>query len=178
MLSLLVPSTLLFADPSRAGDVAQRKSKRVAPIVQVDEGGEAVDVVEPAEPKGHAPDKKTLAAIEKALLQPMKNFESKRSKYSRAGPPPSDRRVRVLDDEMQKDQKGETFVAFTVDARYGRGEHAEWNPDEITGCAYPSSGKVYVQLGDTWRTASFYAGKKSSEAPEHVCRSSTTLAAK
>lgn len=176
MLSLLVPSTLLFADPSRAGDVAKKMGKRAMPLVQIDEPSADVDVAD--EPKGRAPDKKTLAAIEKTLLGPMKTFESKRSKYSRAGPAPSDRRVRVLDDEQQKDQKGDAFVTFTVDARYGRGEHAEWSTDEITGCAYPESGKVFVQIGDTWRTAGFYAGKKSSEAPDHVCVSSTTVAAK
>jgi hypothetical protein len=118
-----------------------------------------------------AVEKKTIAVVEKSVLAPLKKSEEKRSKFSRARMPPTERRVRVLDAEKQKDASGAVFVTFAVDERYGRGADASWSQNEIEGCVYDDTDEVFVKVGDTWRPGAHLVGKKVKPAPTHVCQS-------
>jgi hypothetical protein len=91
--------------------------------------------------------------VEDGLVKPLTELESHR--FSRARPPPRERRVRVLQPTAALDKGGRPFVSFAVDVRFG----AEWHENDILGCAYTGSGDLYVKRGDTYRPASFLLGK-------------------
>lgn len=114
--------------------------------------------------------------VKQQLLVPLKLQEDKRSRFSRARLPPSDRRVRVLDSTAKKDKVGNTFVRFAVDGRYGLAamsaakSEADWTQNEIRGCVYADSGEIFVQYGkQQFRDASVMLGKKTKPAAEHIC---------
>ncbi len=114
--------------------------------------------------------------VKQQLLSPLKVQEDKRSRFSRARLPPSDRRVRVLDGAAKKDKMGNTFVRFAVDGRYGLAamsaakSEADWTKNEIRGCVYADSGEIFVQYGkQQFRDASVMLGKKTKPAAEHTC---------
>jgi hypothetical protein len=77
------------------------------------------------------------------------------SRFSRSRPPPRERRVRVTQTTLSRDPHGREFVPFAVDVRYGAGE---WQAD-VTGCAYRSSGNLFVQRGEAYFPASVLLGK-------------------
>lgn len=87
------------------------------------------------------------------LVKPLADFESRR--FSRARPPPAERRVRVTQSTTSLDASARPFVSFAVDVRWG----SEWQEDDIVGCAYTGSGKLFVKRGDEYRPASFLFGK-------------------
>ena len=107
--------------------------------------------------------------IQHNLLAPLAAREKGRSRYSRAGPPAVERRLRMLDETPIADAKGARFQTFTVDARYGLGK-GTWDKGEITGCVYPASGEVYVKVGNGYRGAGVLLGKNMPVMPPHVCR--------
>jgi hypothetical protein len=94
--------------------------------------------------------------VQNGLLKPLADVESHR--FSRARPPPRERRLRVLQTTATLDKNGGSFVPFAIDVRFG-GE--EWHENDIVGCAYTGSGNIFVKRGDTYRPASFLLGKNS-----------------
>lgn len=85
--------------------------------------------------------------------------------------PPSERRVRILDKNPQRDSVGEPFVRFAVDSRDGWDDSndAHWNHAVITGCAYPERGQVFVKRGTAFHPATAALGKKTKPAPSLTC---------
>lgn len=109
--------------------------------------------------------------VQDKLLTPLAKQESMRGRFSRARPPPAERRVRMLDAAPVADEKGAAFVGFAVDARWGRGDEP-WNENVISGCVYPETGEVFVRYGKRFRNAAALFGKTSELAAEHVCHAS------
>ncbi len=112
------------------------------------------------------------ALVQRVLVKPLAAKEAKRGRFSRAMQPPTARRVRVTDTVAQADAKGQAFLRFAVDARYGfelDGEHAPWKEAVLTGCAYPTTGAVFVASGDRHRPAELLLGKSVGPAEAHVC---------
>jgi hypothetical protein len=93
--------------------------------------------------------------VEDGLVRPLAQQESHR--FSRARPPPRERRVRVLQTTATPDKSGRPFVSFAVDVRFGE----EWQENDIVGCAYRASGDIYVKRGAEYRPASFLLGKNA-----------------
>jgi len=92
--------------------------------------------------------------VEDGLVKPLALFESR--SFSRSRPPPRERRVRVLQTTATLDKNGRSFVPFAIDVRFGADE---WRENDIVGCAYTGSGKLFVKRGDEYRPASFLFGK-------------------
>jgi hypothetical protein len=107
--------------------------------------------------------------VQAKLLQPLKKRDDERSRFSRARMPPSERRVRVLDVEV--DTTGATFVRFAIDTRGGIKQ--TWQPDTIVGCAYPERGAVFASITNKpnaeVRDAAVLLGKKGTKAPDATC---------
>jgi len=97
-------------------------------------------------------------------LQPLAARET--SRFSRARPPPHERRVRVPQATPSRDKQGREFVAFAVDVRFG----GDWQENDIVGCAYRGSGALFVKRGDAYFPAAFLFGKSVDRAPG-VCES-------
>jgi hypothetical protein len=114
-----------------------------------------------------------VMTIERDLLAPLAKKDRQRSKFSRSEPPPDERRVRIPDPAPAKDARGEEFVAFTVDVRFGEDE---WSRDEFSGCVYPRGGAIYVKFGEAYRAAAFLLGKEAPYAPEGVCKKPAAIA--
>ncbi len=104
----------------------------------------------------------TQRRVEDGLVKPLADLES--HSFSRARPPPRERRVRVLQTTVTLDAAGRGFVPFAVDVRFG----GDWRENDIVGCAYPAGGNVYVKRGDGYRPASFLLGKNDA-AVAGVC---------
>ena len=125
--------------------------------------------------------KTAVALVTDQVVQPLAAKDDKQSKFSRARLPPSERRVRVLDEQPQQDSTGETFVTFAIDTRHGwggeKGESA-WTKAAITGCAYPSRGEVFIKRGKAFHPAAAAVGKKTKAAPEATCRGATQVSAR
>ena len=85
------------------------------------------------------------------------------SRFSRARPPPHERRVRVLATTATPDKAGRPYVPFAVDVRFAGG--GEWQKNDIVGCAYPKTGELFVKRGDGYRPAAFLFGEKAAPAP-------------
>lgn len=87
--------------------------------------------------------------------------ELRDSPFSRVRPPPREQRVRILKATPTSDRSGHKYVPFVVDGRFSSGE---WRED-ITGCVYRASGKIFVKRGDAYRPADFMLGKKVDPVP-------------
>jgi hypothetical protein len=94
--------------------------------------------------------------VDEALVKPLAQAQGKR--FSRARPPPRERRVRVTQATALRDASGRAFVPFAVDVRFG----SEWQRDDIVGCVYRESGDVFVKRGDAHRPAAFLLGKDAA----------------
>ena len=101
--------------------------------------------------------------VQDGLVKPLASFQSR--VFSRQRPPPRQSRVRVLQTTATLDKNGRPFVPFAVDVRFGSDE---WHENDIVGCAYRGSGKLYVKRGDEYRPASFLFGK-NEDAVAGVC---------
>ena len=101
--------------------------------------------------------------VQDGLVKPLVQLES--HSFSRSRPPPHERRVRVLQTTATLDGNRRAFVPFAIDVRFGS---AEWHENDIVGCAYKGSGKLYVKRGDGYRPASFLLGK-NEDAVAGVC---------
>jgi hypothetical protein len=110
------------------------------------------------------------------LLEPLKNKEDKRSRFSRAVLPPQARRIRILDNTLRTDGRGQPFVSFSIDESRGfsgSGDKdladAHWLQDAITGCVYPQTGKILVRRGTVYYSSSILLGQQTPIAPPDVC---------
>ena len=97
--------------------------------------------------------------VEEALVKPLAQAQGKR--FSRARPPPRERRVRITQSTPLRDARGRAFVPFAVDVRFG----SDWQRDDIVGCVYRESGDVFVKRGDAHRPAAFLLGKDAQPVP-------------
>ena len=125
--------------------------------------------------------KSTVSLVTERLIQPLAAKERDQSKFSRARLPPSERRVRVLDEKPQQDSAGDTFFSFAVDARHGWADDdgdASWQKAAITGCVYPSRGEVFIKRGKAFHPAAAAVGKKTKAAPERTCHAATQISAR
>jgi hypothetical protein len=98
--------------------------------------------------------------VQGGLVKPMVDNENHR--FSRARPPPRERRVRATDTTATIDKNGRSFVRFAVDVRFGS---SDWKENDIVGCAYLGSGDLYVKRGEAYRPASFLLGKNEDPVP-------------
>jgi hypothetical protein len=113
--------------------------------------------------------------VEKQLVKPLADKESRRSRFSRAYLPPQARRVRVLDRQRSTDGRGAEFVAFAVDERSGvlagpAADDSGWRKDAIVGCVYPTRDETFVKRGDKFFRAGLLLGQKTPAADDTVCR--------
>ena len=108
------------------------------------------------------------ALVQRKLIEPLKKSESRRSRFSRGAPVAVERRLRVIDAQVQTDAHGRSFVRFAVDARYP-GEQRSWSESALTGCAYPADGRVFVQAGSQYVPASAILGEDAAPVSD-VCR--------
>lgn len=103
-----------------------------------------------------------------AVLKPLSAQEDKRSRYSRAAMPPSERRVRVIEAKLL-DKNGRAFTTFAIDKRYGFEADEAWIENEWVGCAYLDSKDVFLKRGDEYRPASFLLGKRTEAISDDLC---------
>lgn len=99
------------------------------------------------------------ARVQKGLVEPLAEKQSKDSRFSRARQPPSERRIRIVQASVSHDKQGRAFVPFAVDMRYD----SEWR-DDITGCVYRGTEEIFVKRGDEYRPAAFLLGKRVGPA--------------
>ena len=111
----------------------------------------------------------TASLINAKLIQPLVAKEENQSKFSRARPAPSERRVRA-EDKPQQDSAGNSFFAFSVDTRRGwSDDESAWTKDAITGCVYLDRGEVFIKRGKVFHPAAAAIGKKTKAAPSGTC---------
>jgi hypothetical protein len=96
----------------------------------------------------------TQQRVEAGILKPL---AQRSSRFSRLAPPPQEQRVRVTQPTVSRDPQGRDFVPFAVDFRFG---DSHWQTDDIVGCAYRASGKLFVKRGDAYFPAAVLLGKK------------------
>ena len=107
--------------------------------------------------------------VKTGLLGPLAAQDANQPRFSRMRPPPRERRVRVTQSTATPDKSGQQFVPFAIDVRWG----SDWSENDITGCAYPSTGKLFVKIGNDYRPAEFLLGK-SAEPVAGVCQAAST----
>lgn len=110
--------------------------------------------------------------VQKVLIQPLISKENVRSRFSRAMLPAPRRRVRVVDESAQRDAEGQVFYRFAVDTNPGFVGGDDWDENQMTGCAYPASGKVFVLRSDTHFPSALMLGKRVPAAEKHICHAS------
>ncbi len=104
------------------------------------------------------------------MIQPLVAKEENQSKFSRARPAPSERRVRVLDEKPQQDSAGNSFFTFSVDTRRGwSDDESAWTKNAITGCVYLERGEVFIKRGKAFHPAAAAIGKKTKAAASGTC---------
>ncbi len=103
--------------------------------------------------------------VKTGLLEPLVAQDAKQPRFSRMRPPPRERRVRVTQATATPDKSGQPFVPFAIDSRWG----ADWQENDIVGCAYPKTGALFVKIGDSYRSADFLLGKAAEPVPG-VCQ--------
>lgn len=107
----------------------------------------------------------TKRRVQEGLVKPLAESEGKGSRFSRARPPPRERRVRVTQATATTDKRAKKFVPFAVDVRFGSGE---WQQNDIVGCAYAGSGELFVKSGEQFFPVALLLGKKA-EPVAGVC---------
>lgn len=101
--------------------------------------------------------------VDEGLVKPLAARE-KTGIFSRGRPPPHQSRVRTPEAE-QTDPSKRVFASFAIDVRFG---NDEWRENDVVGCVYKDSGKIFVQIGDEYRPASYLLGK-NADAVKGVC---------
>ena len=91
--------------------------------------------------------------VELGIVKPLAERVGRR--FSRSRPPPHERRVRVTQAALSRDAQGRDFMPFAVDVRFG----GDWQQDDIVGCAYRTSGNLYIKRGEAYFPASLLFGK-------------------
>ncbi len=99
--------------------------------------------------------------MQDGLLKPLAQLEVNRSRFSRAQPPPRERRIRVTQTAETLDKAGHPYVAFAVDVKYGGGA---WRENDMIGCAYLKTGDLFIKRGNAYRPASVLLGKPGDPA--------------
>ena len=112
--------------------------------------------------------------VETRIVKPLQAKELRLSRFSRARPMPTARRVRVLEEAPVKDAKGAAFMTFAIDTRRGLAALADeteagWHRGDLSGCVY-STGDIFVKLGDETFPAEVLLGKKVTAVGKDVCR--------
>jgi hypothetical protein len=92
--------------------------------------------------------------VEAGIVKPL--AEHAPSRFSRSRPAPRERRARITASALSRDAKGRDFIPFAVDVRFGAGE---WKQDDIVGCAYRTSGSLFVKRGEAYYPAAVLFGK-------------------
>lgn len=117
-------------------------------------------------------------AIQEQLIEPLQKKEAKRPRFSRAAPPPSARRIRILETTPETDAKGRPFLAFAIDESRSAvakldpdSADADWRKDAITGCLYPNSKEIWVKLGETYYASNVLLGSSATATADGVCTS-------
>ena len=100
--------------------------------------------------------------VDEGLVKPLAARE-KSGFFSRERPPPHQSRVRTPDPE-QTDPSKRVFASFAIDVRFG---NDAWRED-VVGCVYKDTGKIFVKLGDEYRPAAILLGK-NVDAVSGVC---------
>jgi hypothetical protein len=134
---------------------------------------------EPAPAKAPPADAKAAEAlVQRDLVQPLAARDREQSHFSRASLPPQERRVRVVDDQPQKDVHGAAFFTFAVEARHGlqpvAGADASTWRATVTGCVYVDRGEVFVKVGDRYRPGAFLLGKNLKPVAGELCQAAPT----
>lgn len=101
--------------------------------------------------------------VDVGLVKPIAARE-KGGSFSRGRPPPRVSRVRTPDPE-QTDPSKRVFASFAIDVRWGG---SEWHENDVTGCVYKETGKIFVKIGDEYRPAEYLLGK-NVDAVKGVC---------
>ncbi len=94
--------------------------------------------------------------VNESIVKPVSARERGGGGFSRGRPPPRQSRIRITQASESRDASNRAFVSFAVDVRWG---DAEWNKDDVVGCVYRESGKVFVKIGDGYRPAAVLLGK-------------------
>ena len=102
----------------------------------------------------------TQQRVAAGILKPLAQRAS--SRFSRVRPRPHEQRVRVPQQILSRDKQGREFVAFSVDVRFGDGV---WREDDLVGCAYRTSGNLFVKVGEAYFPAAFLFGKSVAPLP-------------
>jgi hypothetical protein len=97
--------------------------------------------------------------VEEGIVKPLAAQDDGR--FSRARPPPRERRVRILQTTASHDKAGGAFVPFAIDVRFG----GEWREADIVGCVYAGTGALFVKRGDAYRPAAFLLGRNVEPVP-------------
>lgn len=84
--------------------------------------------------------------------------------FSRGRPPPHQSRVRTPEAE-RTDASKHVFASFAIDVRFG---NDTWRENDVVGCVYKDSGKIFVKIGDEYRPAAYLLGK-NADAVKDVC---------
>lgn len=121
-----------------------------------------------------------VALVDQRLVQPLATKEREQSKFSRARPTPSERRVRILDEQPKQDSAGDAFLTFAIDTRHGWDDDdaKNWTKAAMTGCVYPERGEVFIKRGNAFHPAAAALGKKTKAAPERTCHAAAQLSAR
>lgn len=101
--------------------------------------------------------------VDLGLVKPIAARE-KGGTFSRGRPPPRVSRVRTPDPE-QTDPSKRVFASFAIDVRWGG---SEWHENDVVGCVYKDTGKIFVKIGDEYRPGEYLLGK-DVEAVKGVC---------
>lgn len=102
--------------------------------------------------------------LQLGLVRMLANLDRQASRFSRGRPPPSERRVRILQTSTTRDQLGRQFIRFAIDVRYGDSEwKSAWKADDVVGCIYMPTGDMYVKRGDKYHPAALLQGKRVTE---------------
>lgn len=117
-----------------------------------------------------APPPSVVDQIHASLVEPLRAQEAERSQFSRAARPPSERRVRLMQQAPSVDGTGAQFYAFAIDQRWSSSVGAAWTPDAVVGCIYPATGRVFVRQEGTWMASSWLLGEPGEAAPATACR--------
>lgn len=97
--------------------------------------------------------------IEVGLVTPLSARE-RPSRFSRARPPPQQRRVQVSE-TLLRDKQGREFVPFQIDEQMAH----EWRDRNIVGCVYRATGNLFVKRGEAYVPAAYLLGKKLGPVP-------------
>jgi hypothetical protein len=98
--------------------------------------------------------------VEAGIIQPLAAIEAKRSRFSRARPPPRERRIRVTQTALTTDKQGRGFVTFAIDV----GFVGDWQEKDVVGCVYRASGALFIKRSNTYFPAALLLGKNVAPA--------------